>query len=212
MTKYTTKSKKIKQKWTRPENFDLHCQKLTFGGATQGFFQIIRESTKRTQKLNLELSFETESSERKKISWLSKNLSFLLVSSVTRKKSDLIFIGFDLCLWYANSYHYFSTRIIFINEAVSWLKSVFKTCSTWEYLLYFPWELLPYEFEKPHTTYFFHSKIFSEIQNIEIFTKKQRVWFRFLSIFYRRNNVFKYRISFSSLSKSFCVKLFFCIL
>ena len=81
MTKYTTKSKKIKLKWTRPENFDLHCQKLTFGGATQGFSQIIRESTKRTQKLNLELSFETESSEKKKISWLSKNLSFLLVFS-----------------------------------------------------------------------------------------------------------------------------------
>ena len=118
MTKYTTKSKKIKQKWTRPENFDLHCQKLTFGGATQGFSQIIRESTKRTQKLNLELSFETESSEKKKfLGCLKTCLSCL--SSVTRKKSDLIFIGFDLCLWYANSYHYFSTRIIFINEAVS---------------------------------------------------------------------------------------------
>ena len=44
--------------------------KINFGEATQGFFQRIPGSAKRTQKLNLELSFETESSEEKKVFWL----------------------------------------------------------------------------------------------------------------------------------------------
>ena len=40
---------------------------------------------------------------KEKIFWLFKNFSFLLVSPVTRKKSDSIFTASDLHLYYANS-------------------------------------------------------------------------------------------------------------
>ena len=95
------------------------------------FFQRIPRSGKRNQKLNLELSFETEFSKRKFFGCLKTFLSCLHLQSQERNQIlsllRLISISTTPILW-----HYFSNRSIFLNlnETASRLKSVFKTCST----------------------------------------------------------------------------------
>ena len=80
--------------------------------------------------------------------WLFKNLSFLLLSSVKKKKE----IRFKLYLiWSPSLLHPFSAIIfsnrsifIYINKAVSGPRSVFKTCSTRKHLRYRAWGFLPH--------------------------------------------------------------------
>ena len=106
--------------------------------------------------------------------------------------------------------------VIFIklNKAVSRLQSVFKICSTREYLHYLAWEFLPYGVRAfPYSPtvvaekHFQGFKILKYLQNtacmsFDLFT---HYIYRFSINFFGINNVFKYRISFSSLRESFCV-------